>query len=403
MIFTLVDGMRESPLSLAHSYISLVVDTSREIYFSRSAARASLPGRITARGSGLILRISGREGETATFLSRCLFNSNGFGGGFAPRHLSRWALLFYYSMRKITAVLILLILPVFMAAQDSRVASVSEKPSQFKNVRVNGVQLHYLEKGKGVPVIFVHGGLDDYRMWEAQIKPFSENYHVIAYGRRYNYPNNNLNVRPDHSALVEAEDLAALIKKLKLKPAHIIGHSYGALTALFLAVKHPKMVRTLVLSEAPAHSLALDKPAGAVLVNEFLDNLWKPAALAFNNNEKERALRLTVKYFAGADVYEQVPQNVRDYWMGNIREWEALTTSRDAFPALSREKVKRIKIPVLMLSGERSLKVLKFIDEELKPLLPNAERIIVQNATHDMWSEQPDTLKKAVFGFLEKH
>jgi pimeloyl-ACP methyl ester carboxylesterase len=89
--------------------------------------------------------------------------------------------------------------------------------------------------------------------------------------------------------------------------------------------------------------------------------------------------------------------------MGNIREWEALTTSRNAFPALSREKVKRIKIPVLMLSGERSLKVLKFIDEELKPLLPNAERIIVQSATHDMWSEQPDTLNKAAFGFLEKH
>lgn len=56
-----------------------------------------------------------------------------------------------------------------------------------------------------------------------------------------------------------------------------------------------------------------------------------------------------------------------------------------------------------MLSGERSLKVLKFIDEELKPLLPNVERIIVQNATHDMWSEQPDTLKKAVLEFLDKH
>ena len=306
-------------------------------------------------------------------------------------------------MRKITAFLLLLILPVIVAAQDFKVASVGEKPSQLKNVRVNGVELHYLENGKGVPVIFVHGGLDDYRMWEAQLKPLSENYRVVAYSRRYNYPNNNLNARPDHSALVEAEDLAALIKKLKLKPAHIVGHSYGALTALFLALKHPKMVRTLILSEPPALSLALEKPAGAALVNEFLDNLWKPAALAFNNNEKEKALRLTVKYFAGADVYEQVPQNMRDYWRGNIREWEALTTSSNAFPVLRREKVKRIKIPVLMLSGERSLKVLKFIDEELKPLLPNAERIIVQNATHDMWSEQPDTLKKAVLGFLDKH
>ena len=89
-------------------------------------------------------------------------------------------------MRKITAFLLLLILPVVVAAQDFNAASAGEKASQLKNVRVNDVELHYLENGKGVPVIFVHGGLDDYRMWEAQIKPFSENYHVFAYSRRYN-------------------------------------------------------------------------------------------------------------------------------------------------------------------------------------------------------------------------
>ena len=41
-------------------------------------------------------QIIGREGETATLFSRCLFNSNGLGGGFAPRHLNRWAAIAYY-------------------------------------------------------------------------------------------------------------------------------------------------------------------------------------------------------------------------------------------------------------------------------------------------------------------
>jgi pimeloyl-ACP methyl ester carboxylesterase len=108
-------------------------------------------------------------------------------------------------------------------------------------VRLNSVELHYLESGKGVSVIFVHGGLDDHRMWEAQLEPFSQKYHVIAYSRRYNFPNNNPHLRPDHSAIIEADDLAALIKKLKLGPVHVVGHSYGALTALFLAVKHPEL------------------------------------------------------------------------------------------------------------------------------------------------------------------
>ena len=286
-------------------------------------------------------------------------------------------------------------------AQDAPVGDV--KPSQLKKVRVNGVELHYQENGKGVPVIFVHGGLDDYRMWEPQIKAFSESYRVITYSRRYNYPNDNPEIIRDHSAIVEADDLAALIKKLKLKQVHIVGYSYGAFTALFLAVKYPKLVRTLVLSEAPAYSLALDKPEGKVLVNEFLDNLWKPVAAAFNNNEKEKALRLTINYFIGPDAFDHFPKDVRDNLMGNIREWQALAISRNTFPVLSREKIKRIKVPVLMLSGEQTMKVLRFVDAELQPLLQNVERVTLANATHDMWSEQPDALRQAVLIFLAKN
>ena len=70
-----------------------------------------------------------------------------------------------------------------------RAETTENKPVQLTRLRVNGVDLHYLEIGKGVPVIFVHGGLDDYRMWDAQLEPFSQQYRVIAYSRRYNYPN----------------------------------------------------------------------------------------------------------------------------------------------------------------------------------------------------------------------
>lgn len=302
------------------------------------------------------------------------------------------------------ATIIALLCVAFASQSLTQPAETTEKqPSQLARVRVNGIELHYLERGKGIPVIFVHGGLDDYRMWEAQIEPFSQYYRVIAYSRRYNYPNDNPYIRPDHSAIVEADDLAAMIKKLKLKSAHIVGHSYGALTALFLAVKHPEMVRTLVLAEPPVLRWAQDTPEGRALFAEFMDNLWKPAGDALRRGEKEQALRLTVKYFAGEGVFDQVPEAQRKYWMANLREWQALTTSRDAFPALSRKDVKRIKAPALMLSGERTLNILKFVDGELQPLLLNGERVILKNASHDMWSEQPEASRRAVLAFLAKH
>ena len=59
----------------------------------------------------------------------------------------------------------------------------------LETVFLNGVELQYLDQGSGAPVIFVHGALVDYRRWAAQFDPFAQHYRMIAYSRRYNYPN----------------------------------------------------------------------------------------------------------------------------------------------------------------------------------------------------------------------
>jgi pimeloyl-ACP methyl ester carboxylesterase len=298
-------------------------------------------------------------------------------------------------------------LVLFCAALSAQTAAQNvaapETKQRLKIVRVNGVELHYLERGRGVPVIFVHGGLDDYRMWAAQMEPFAQSYRVIAYSRRYNFPNRNPYIRPDHSAIIEADDLAALITKLRLGPVHVVGYSYGAFTALFLAVKHPELVRSLVLAEAPVLRWAQDQPEGKALFDEFMDNIWKPVGDAFRRGEKEQALRLTLNYFAGPGVFDQIPQVQRDILMSNIQEWQALTMSRDANPPLSRESVRRIKAPVFMLSGGQTMNILKFVDSELQPLLAKVERVVIPNATHEMWSEQPEACRRAVLAFLARN
>lgn len=83
---------------------------------------------------------------------------------------------------------------------------------------------------------------------------------MIAYSRRYNWPNSNP-ARPGYSAITDAEDLAARITKLDPGRLYVIGHSYGALTALFMAARHPQMLEAVVLAEAPAIPLLRD-PSG---------------------------------------------------------------------------------------------------------------------------------------------
>ena len=81
----------------------------------------------------------------------------------------------------------------------------------------------------------------------------------------------------------------------------------------------------------------------------------------------------------------------------------ALTTSRDAFPPLSRQAVRRIKAHALMLSGLKTLNILKFIDDELQSLLGNVERLLIPNATHDMWAEEPEVCRRTVLAFLSRN
>ncbi|HEY6119920.1 MAG TPA: alpha/beta hydrolase [Pyrinomonadaceae bacterium] len=315
--------------------------------------------------------------------------------------MTRWTIRYSLLLLRSIFIALVFLVPINSGATQS-VEKTNQPTDQLKIVRVNGVELHYLDRGKGTPVIFVHGGLDDYRYWQSQMEPFSEAYRVIAYSRRYNFPNQNPLRQSDHSVIVEAADLVELIRSLKLGRVHIVGASYGAYTALFLAFKHPEMVRSLVLAEAPVFRLARETPEGLALYEEFLAKLWHPAATAFRRRDKQHALRLSVEYFAGEGAFDKAPESLRRGWRDNLLEWQALTTSRDAFPVLNVRDLKNIQTPTLMLSGERTLNILKFVDGELRPLL-GAQRVIIPHASHDMWTEQPDVCRQATLEFLVKH
>jgi len=64
---------------------------------------------------------------------------------------------------------------------------MDEHPELRKVAVAAGVELHYVERGKGDAVIFIHGSLGDYSAWDGQLGPFAELYHAIAYSRRYNF------------------------------------------------------------------------------------------------------------------------------------------------------------------------------------------------------------------------
>ncbi|MEJ2113051.1 MAG: alpha/beta hydrolase, partial [Flavobacteriaceae bacterium] len=141
---------------------------------------------------------------------------------------------------------------------------------ELRSVLINGDSIHYIDVGKGEPVVLVHGSIGDYTSWAFQVDTFATKHRVIAYSRRYATPNNqNYPDSADFSVVPHAKDLATLIKTLNLGSVHLVGHSWGAFTALKTTIDHPELVKSLTLGEPPVQSLIKNTKLGDSLLNNL--------------------------------------------------------------------------------------------------------------------------------------
>jgi pimeloyl-ACP methyl ester carboxylesterase len=272
----------------------------------------------------------------------------------------------------------------------------------------HGIVLHYIEAGSGPAVIFIHGSLSDYSYWNQQISAFAEHYHVIAYSRRYNFPNTNA-AQSGYSAVVDADDLAGLIETLRLGQVSLIGHSYGALTALFLAAKHPELVRAAVLAEPPVISLLTHLPDGESVTGRkmFLDiqrRMVVPMKAAFSRGETEAGVQVFIDYvFNDPHAWEKMSQDSRRETLRDAREWDVMMTSGTLFPKIEPRSIRNVRTPVLLLSGGKSYPFLQLTDAELARLLPDNQHIVFPDSGHQMWFQHPQECRQAAEEFLRAH
>lgn len=298
-----------------------------------------------------------------------------------------------------TSVLTVLILTMLVLPASDSVFAQNGKPTR---ISVAGVELHYIEHGRGEPLILLHGGQGDYRAWQPQIDALSGEYRVISYSRRYHYPNRNPLQSTNHSALVDADDLAGLIATLRLGSAHLVGTSYGAFTALALAVNQPELVTSMVLAEPPVHSWIATTARGRTLYEERVKTVHEPAGEAFAVGQDEAAMRLFIDAFDGRGTFDRLPAERRRAIMQNAVFFRALTASSDPFPNLSKDAVRRLKMPVLILKGANTDELHGLVTEELGRLLPNARRVIIPDAGHGSPRQNPPAFNAVVREFLKE-
>jgi pimeloyl-ACP methyl ester carboxylesterase len=267
----------------------------------------------------------------------------------------------------------------------------------------DGIELHYLERGRGQPLLLLHGGMGDCHSWAHQLDTFAERFRVIACSRRHSSPNRNRGATMQHPVDVDVDDLMAFARVLRIGPAHLVATSYGALVALAHAVRDRGRVLSLVLAEPPLHRWACGTPAGAALYEAFVNDVWQPAARAFDRGRDRDAIALLVNGMWGRPVFASLPPERAAAALRNATAMQVLTHAADPFPDLPRTDVARIQVPTLLLHGEHASALHVRGIEALAGVMPHASRAIIRGAGHASPVENPEGFNAAVLRFLAKH
>jgi len=282
-------------------------------------------------------------------------------------------------------------------------------------IKINGSNFEYIEKGNGKPVIFVHGGISDYRIWKGQIDNFAEKYRVIAYSRRYHYPNKWDGDGSDYSIDLHAQDLTSFVKALNLEKVCLIGNSYGAFTSLMTAIKNPDLVKALVLNEPPVLPLLVSNPDNPLQIfSLFIKDFstaksfmkfglkhMKPAMKALKDDQFEKGVRLFADGALGEGRYDKISDDAKSTFMDNAAALKAELLG-SGFPPFPIDEASRLSIPILFVIWQKSPKFLWSISEMLLKILPNSEKVIIPNASHLTHGENPVEYNKSVLEFLSK-
>ena len=138
-----------------------------------------------------------------------------------------------------------------MALVNHRLAkkAESDNPAAGRFLDVNGVRLHYVERGSGAPLVLLHGNGSMIQDFESSglVDLAAKNYRVIVFDR----PGFGHSDRPRNvvwTPAAQAELINSALQRLGISHAIVCGHSWGASVAVALALKYPKLVQGLVLA-----------------------------------------------------------------------------------------------------------------------------------------------------------
>jgi pimeloyl-ACP methyl ester carboxylesterase len=242
----------------------------------------------------------------------------------------------------------------------------------------------YVETGVGPAILFLPGSFGTGTGWKAVLGHLGDRYRTITtsllgYG-------STPDTRPNGNAGMaqQVHLIDRIIDRIGASP-HVVGHSYGGLSAIVYALTGQRRPQSLLLVEA--NPLGLLRAEGDLEHYAMFESMTRSYFADFAQGDAEAA-RHVIDFYGGLGTFDSMPAKVRSYVMAttavNIRDWSSGTPFEP-----SKETLRSITIPTTVVRGGNGHPAMQRIAELLHDSIPGAQFVTIEGGSHFLPSSHP--------------
>jgi pimeloyl-ACP methyl ester carboxylesterase len=273
-------------------------------------------------------------------------------------------------------------------------------------VEVKNGKLFYAVSGSGPPLVLLHSAWASHEWWRWQIPILSQNYRTYAVDIRGHGRSTPL--EKVYSIEGFTRDLKIFLAELGIEETALVGWSLGGIIAMQYCLNHPSKVNALVLIATQGHKNSRLKlkiifyylQAHLSLLMDFAQpRKYDRIAQSFPSQSAEW-LEWQVKNMLSS----KTPKEVCDWIIDDITNHPRknfFEVIKSAWNWEAGDKLKQIKVPTLILVGDRDNLTPPRISQLLQAAIPDSKLVIVEDASHYLVMERPELVNAEILKFLK--